>query len=176
MWVAQSCPTLCDPVDCSPPGSSVHGILQARILELNTARFKSCLLWWLACVVLEKLPNYSASVSLLVSTYNTIHLEKSFWSLQKIDASLTCSRNVPIGTCLVVHWLRFHASSAEAWVRSLVGKLRFLMSCGTAKKRKKLKIKEMCLLLSIIPIPPAWGCSISRNTAPGWPWHWEASL
>ena len=31
--VAQSCPTLCDPVDCSPPGSSVHEILQARILE-----------------------------------------------------------------------------------------------------------------------------------------------
>ena len=31
--VAQSCPTLCDPRDCSPPGSSVHGLLQARILE-----------------------------------------------------------------------------------------------------------------------------------------------
>ena len=31
--VAQSCPTLCDPMVCSPPGSSVHGILQARILE-----------------------------------------------------------------------------------------------------------------------------------------------
>ena len=31
--VTQSCPTLCDPVDCSPPGSSVHEILQARILE-----------------------------------------------------------------------------------------------------------------------------------------------
>ena len=30
---AQSCPTLCDPVDCSPPGSSLRGILQARILE-----------------------------------------------------------------------------------------------------------------------------------------------
>ena len=29
----QPCPTLCDPVDSSPPGSSVHGILQARILE-----------------------------------------------------------------------------------------------------------------------------------------------
>ena len=29
----QSCPTLQDPMDCSPPGSSVHGILQARILE-----------------------------------------------------------------------------------------------------------------------------------------------
>ena len=31
--VTQSCPTLCDPMDCGPPGSSVHGILQARILE-----------------------------------------------------------------------------------------------------------------------------------------------
>ena len=31
--VTQLCLTLCDPVDCSPPGLSVHGILQARILE-----------------------------------------------------------------------------------------------------------------------------------------------
>jgi len=29
--VTQSCPTFCNPVDCSPPGSSVHGMLQARI-------------------------------------------------------------------------------------------------------------------------------------------------
>ena len=31
--IAQSCLTLWDPVDCSPPGSSIHGILQARVLE-----------------------------------------------------------------------------------------------------------------------------------------------
>ena len=31
--VTQSCPTLCEPMDCSLPGSSVHGILQTRILE-----------------------------------------------------------------------------------------------------------------------------------------------
>ena len=31
--VVQSCPTLRDPMDCSLPGSSVHGILQARVLE-----------------------------------------------------------------------------------------------------------------------------------------------
>ena len=35
--VAQSCPTPYDPVDCSPPGSSIHGILQARILEWVTS-------------------------------------------------------------------------------------------------------------------------------------------
>ena len=37
--VTQSCLTLCDPVDCSPPGSSVHGILQARILEWGAIAF-----------------------------------------------------------------------------------------------------------------------------------------
>ena len=31
--VAQSCPTLCNPIDCSPPGSSVHRLLQAITLE-----------------------------------------------------------------------------------------------------------------------------------------------
>ena len=31
--VAQSCPTLHDPVDCSPPGPSIHGIFQSRVLE-----------------------------------------------------------------------------------------------------------------------------------------------
>ena len=37
--VTQSCPTLCDLMDCSPPSSSVHGILQAGILELIAISF-----------------------------------------------------------------------------------------------------------------------------------------
>ena len=37
--VAQLCPTLCDPMDCSPPGSSVHGICQARVLEWGAIAF-----------------------------------------------------------------------------------------------------------------------------------------
>ena len=43
--VVQSCLTLCDPMDCSPPGSSVHGILQARTLE------------WVACPPPGDLPD-----------------------------------------------------------------------------------------------------------------------
>ena len=35
----QSCPTLCDPTDCSLPGSSVHGTLQARVLECGAIAF-----------------------------------------------------------------------------------------------------------------------------------------
>ena len=37
--VPQSCPTLCDPMDCSLPGSSVHGIFQARVLEWGAIVF-----------------------------------------------------------------------------------------------------------------------------------------
>ena len=37
--VAQSCPTLSDPMDCSPPGSSTHGIFQARVLEWVATAF-----------------------------------------------------------------------------------------------------------------------------------------
>ena len=43
--VIQSCPTLSDPVDCSLPGSCIHGILQARILE------------WVAISFSKDLPN-----------------------------------------------------------------------------------------------------------------------
>ena len=37
--VAQSCPTLSNPMDCSPPGFSVHGIFQARVLEWGAVAF-----------------------------------------------------------------------------------------------------------------------------------------
>ena len=42
--VAQSCPTLHDPMDCSPPGSSVHGIFQARVLEWGAIAFSDPML------------------------------------------------------------------------------------------------------------------------------------
>ena len=49
----QSCPTLCDPIDGSPPGSSVHGILQARVLEWGAISFSSAVL---GCVQLFATP------------------------------------------------------------------------------------------------------------------------
>ena len=42
--VAQLCPTLSDPVDCSLPGSSVHGIFQARVLDWGAIAFSDYLL------------------------------------------------------------------------------------------------------------------------------------
>ena len=51
--VAQSCPTLLDPLNCSLPGSSAHGIFQARVLEWGAIAFSvlawemSTIVWWL---------------------------------------------------------------------------------------------------------------------------------
>ena len=42
--VAQSCPTLRDPIVCSLPGSSVHGIFQARVLEWGAIAFSNTML------------------------------------------------------------------------------------------------------------------------------------
>jgi len=43
--VAQSCPTLCDPMDCSPPGTSVNGIFQAKVLEWVAISFSRGSAW-----------------------------------------------------------------------------------------------------------------------------------
>ena len=56
LLVAQSCPTSCDPMDCSLPGSSVHGILQARMLEWVAIPFSRGSSWprdwtWISCVI-----------------------------------------------------------------------------------------------------------------------------
>ena len=53
--VTQSCLTLCNPMDCSPPGSSVHGILQERILEWVAIPFSRGSSWprdqtWVSCI------------------------------------------------------------------------------------------------------------------------------
>ena len=53
--VTQSCLTLCDPMDCSPPGSSVHGILPARILQWVAIPFCRRSSWsrdwtWVSCI------------------------------------------------------------------------------------------------------------------------------
>ena len=60
--VSKLCPTLCNPSDCSPPGSSVHGILQARILEWVAVPFSRR----------SSQPRDQTHVSLIASEFFTI--------------------------------------------------------------------------------------------------------
>ena len=75
--VAQSCPTLSDPMDCGPPGSSVHGIFQARVLEWGASAFsspKTLILWsiWISYL-------YSFIIFLFVMTIVILAFEDFFF-------------------------------------------------------------------------------------------------
>ena len=65
--VAQSCPTPSDPMDCSPPGSSVHGVFQAWVLEWGAITF----LYYILVVLLLWL--YFWSFSLIWQILNILH-------------------------------------------------------------------------------------------------------
>ena len=67
--VTQSCPTLSDPMDCSLPGSSVHGIFQARVLEWGAIAFSA------GHLVLSKISIRDlvhTKMSLIFSSFQTI--------------------------------------------------------------------------------------------------------
>ena len=93
--VAQSCLTLCDPMDCSLPGSSFHGIFQARILKWVAISFSRISSWprdwtWVSCIVGRHFTFWA--------TYKGILLLVSHWvmsnSLQPLDlqhARLPCA-------------------------------------------------------------------------------------
>ena len=71
--VAQSCPTLCDPMDCSPPGSFVHGAFQARNLEWVAISFSRGSFW----------PRDQTQVSCIVGRHFTI------WATKEVHMKYT---------------------------------------------------------------------------------------
>ena len=73
--VTQSCPTLSDPMDCSPPGSSIHGIFQARVLEWGAIAFSVIPHWQYA--IWEPLIRYKPAPVL------TSLCDCSFWGSPK---------------------------------------------------------------------------------------------
>ena len=88
--VAQSCLTLCDPMDCSLPGSSVHGIFQARVLEWGAIALHAT----------------STVVTLLNSSTYLILLDVACWLLKLLGGKGSQSSNISLvpgaGLCIKV--------------------------------------------------------------------------
>ena len=109
MLVSQSCPTLCDSMDCSSPGSSVHGILQVRILEWASIPFSrrssqprgwtcvsgvSCISRWIlyhwATWKAQIIPGWLVKKKLMVFPQGANHVYKCIsWSLKVKVKSLS---------------------------------------------------------------------------------------
>ena len=83
--VAQSCPTLCDPMDCSLPGSSVHGILQARRLEWVAISSSDFLTYFKFCIALS-----------ILSSWPTLLLLISFSTLCTVTCGTLLSKQISL--------------------------------------------------------------------------------
>ena len=91
--VAQSCPTLCDPMDCSLPCSSIHGIFQARVLEWVAIAFSRG----------SSRPRDRTPVSLIVGRRFTVWASREalYRLLQDVECSSLChSRSDCLSICV----------------------------------------------------------------------------
>ena len=132
--VAQSSPTLCDPMDCSLPGFSVHGIFQARVLEWVAISFSrgSFLTQGLNpgllhCRQMLYPLSHQGIISILSSILNT-NVNIIFWEKK------------------VTQWLWFFKITMETWIYKFQ-----IMS-----RHIGVKIKEIKLVLNSQPLQGYW--------------------
>ena len=112
--VAQLCPILCDPMDCSPPDSSIHEIFQTRALQWVAIFFSSWSFWprdrtWVSCIaarlftsVLEE----ELNIHWLVVFYRQKASEQYQWSLFLEGLRGSCSVTTPT---LFEFWLAYYS-------------------------------------------------------------------
>ena len=119
--VAKLCPTLSDPMDCSPPGSSIHGIFQARVLEWGAIKDYLCYCKWQFFIIC--MDNISCTHT---TPYFLIVLGLSCvaWdlpsSLQHVWFFFSCSlRTLSCNTWDLVPWPRIEPRSPASGARSL---------------------------------------------------------
>ena len=130
--MAQSCPTLCDPMDCSPPGSSVHRILQARVLEwvaisfsrgssrprdrTQVSRIRG------RCFNLWATREEEMVIKGIVGIWEVVRCKVVFASVEDIYCQVV-ENDVSLRTfwtSLVVQWLRLQVPNAAGPVQSLI--------------------------------------------------------
>ena len=108
-WVIQSCPTRSNPMDGSLPGSSIHGIFQARVLEWGAITFSyfaiililtfaQCVLVNSSCQMFLWIPNIS-----IMLYYKINHKYIKDWWLTTIKVNLILHNWFPLSGCL--HWI-----------------------------------------------------------------------
>ena len=151
--VAQSCLTLCDLMGCSPPGSSVHGILQARILEWVATLFSRESSW----------PRNWAWVSCIADRFFTIWARSVLFSSVQ---SLSCIR------LFATPWIEARQASlsiTNSW------SLPKLMSIESVMPSSHLILCRP--LLPLPPIPPSIRDFSNESTlSMRWPEYWSFSF
>ena len=112
--VAQSCPTLSNPMDCSPPGSSVHEIFQARVLE------------WVAIAFSAKIPYVQAMAMKLRPPYIMLFLQQSLTQTDKKDSIVLNEKIYMLWEATGHHMVKIiKAQAFECWTNDFTSKPPF---------------------------------------------------
>ena len=136
--VAQSCPTLCNPMDCSRPHSSLHGILQARILEWEATFFSTEWVTWAKMQDVSRalLPSgASRGKNLLPCLFQLLELPTFFgwWPFLYLQSQQHCS--------FAALWLFSHSHMLLHYL----GVLQWISLLKTKDISKKKKKKRFTL-------------------------------
>ena len=127
--VTQSCPTLCNPMDCSLPGSSVHGIFQARVLQWVAISFSKS--WVIGGVALRRGLGITESLSLfwLPHGLGETYICPSSWKCTQTSSLLLLEKRILSLTG------KSHALTGKArWVSLITTAIPKKSTIGTAGK------------------------------------------
>ena len=118
--VAQSCPTLSAPMDCSPPGSSVHGIFQARVLE------------WGACIAMSNTTKANIPSDFMLSwvTWKLMQCLLSSWQ-KGIYSSSTHSMNKHTWA---LTWASYNSGFSRFYIQRFISQILILVLLLTSWK------------------------------------------
>ena len=141
--VAQSCPTLCDPVDCKLPGSSIHGIFQARVLEWVAISFSQIVSYWRGKMhfLLILFPFTEPRIVHRLIFFST------FWIRHRTKFQEFKLRK-EVGIFLFMYKMNFHEplNNFYYWLQATVGSrltlfLAFFLNNAESKKSTKLEVR-----------------------------------
>ena len=135
--VAQSCPTLSDPMDCSLPGSSTHGIFQARVLEWGAIAFS--VVGSYDSFIPNRFRIFILSYIVAVSIYIPINSEKGFRFLHTLQSFCMAKETIKkVKKKIFLEWEKIIAN--ETNYKGLISKIyKLLMQLNTRKTNHPIK-------------------------------------
>ena len=137
--VAQLCPTLSDPMDCSLPGSSVHGIFQARVLKWGAISYSMCICAQ-SCPTLYSPIDCSSPGS---SAYGIFQATILKWGAISYSRGSSQPRDWTHVSCLL-HWLVWFFMTSATW-----GALDLTQELAKSQVLRAILQEKTCLWLEI---------------------------
>ena len=116
----QSCPTLCDPMDCSPPGFSAHGIFQARVLEWGAITFSNAWKWKVKVKSLSRVGLFATPWTAAYQAPPSMGFSRQeYWSGMPLPSPVYAARSILILKRQIPGSLElYHA--IDCWCRSQI--------------------------------------------------------